>query len=59
MSKLIYSMMVSLDGFVEGPNREIDWILVDEELHRFSNDQERATGTIVYGRRLYQLMRLR
>ncbi len=31
MRKIIYSMMVSLDGFVEGPKREIDWTYIDEE----------------------------
>lgn len=31
--KVIYSMFVSLDGFIEGPNKELDWHIVDEELH--------------------------
>ena len=56
MRKVIYSMNVSLDGFVEGPNRELDWSTPDEELHRFWNDQEREMGTSLYGRRLYELM---
>ena len=56
MRKVIYSMNLSLDGFVEGPNRELDWSTPDEELHRFWNDQTRETGTLLYGRRLYQLM---
>lgn len=56
MRKLIYSMMVSLDGFIEGPNRELDWSIIDEELHTFSNEQERASGALLYGRRLYELM---
>jgi dihydrofolate reductase len=30
--KLIYSMMVSLDGFIARPNGELDWVLIDEEL---------------------------
>ena len=49
-------MGVSLDGFVEGPNRELDWSTPDEELHRFWNDQAREIGTSLYGRRLYELM---
>jgi len=56
MSKIIYSMGVSLDGFIEGPNRELDWSTPDEELHRFWNDQARETGAFLYGRRLYELM---
>ena len=56
MRKVIYGMMVSLDGFVAGPNEEIDWILIDEELHKYVNDQERAVDTYLYGRRMYELM---
>jgi hypothetical protein len=49
-------MSVSLDGFVETPSRSLDWVLIDEELHRFFNDQARGMGTFLYGRRLCQLM---
>jgi dihydrofolate reductase len=56
MSRLIYSMMVSLDGFVETTDRSLDWVLVDEELHTFSNEQERELGAQLYGRRLYEVM---
>jgi dihydrofolate reductase len=48
--------MVSLDGFIEGPRRELDWHLVDEELHTYINDQERAIDTHLYGRRTYEVM---
>jgi dihydrofolate reductase len=54
--KVIYSLSVSLDGFVETPDRSLDWVIVDEELHRFFNDQARETRTSLYGRRLYELM---
>jgi dihydrofolate reductase len=56
MRKLIYSMGVSLDGFIAGPNGEIDWSAPDEELHRFHNQQARETGAHLYGRRLYETM---
>jgi dihydrofolate reductase len=56
MRKLIYSMMVSLDGFIEGPNRELDWHIVDEELHTYINDQQSAIGAYLYGRRMYENM---
>lgn len=57
MRKVIYSMLVSLDGFVEGPNRELDWHVIDEELHTFINDQQSEFDTCLYGRRLYEVMR--
>lgn len=57
MRKLIYSMGVSLDGFIAGPGDDIGWSMPDEELHRFHNEQARATGTHLYGRRLYETMR--
>jgi dihydrofolate reductase len=56
MRKLIYSMGVSLDGFIAGPDGEIDWSAPDEELHRFHNEQTRETGAHLYGRRLYEEM---
>jgi dihydrofolate reductase len=56
MRKLIYSMGVSLDGFIAGPNGEIDWSAPDEELHRFHNDQARELGGHLLGRRLYEVM---
>jgi len=56
MRKVIYSMSVSLDGFIETPKREIDWVIVDEELHTFFNDQARDMGAFLYGRRMYELM---
>ena len=57
MRKLIYSMGVSLDGFIAGPAGEIDWSAPDEELHRFHNQQAREVGADLYGRRLYEVMR--
>jgi dihydrofolate reductase len=56
MGRLIYSMSVSLDGFVETASRSLDWVRIDEELHSFFNDEAREMGAFLYGRRLYQLM---
>jgi dihydrofolate reductase len=56
MRKLIYSMTVSLDGFIAGPDGEIDWGAPDEELHRFHNQQVRDIGVHLCGRRLYETM---
>src|ERR671925_560931 len=57
MRKLIYSFGVSLDGFIAGPDGEIDWSAPDEELHRFHNEQVRELGGHLLGRRLYEVMR--
>ena len=56
MRKLILWMSVSLDGFIEGPNREIDWHKVDEELHSHFNEELRAMGAFLSGRVTYELM---
>jgi dihydrofolate reductase len=57
MRNLIYSMGVSLDGFIAGPDGEIDWSAPGEELHRFHNQQTREMGAHLMGRRLYEVMR--
>jgi dihydrofolate reductase len=57
MRKLIYSLGVSLDGFIAGPDGEIDWSAPDEELHRFHNEQMREIDVEFCGRRLYEEMR--
>ncbi|MCL4267534.1 MAG: dihydrofolate reductase family protein [Anaerolineae bacterium] len=56
MRKVIYSMSVSLDGFVEGPNKNLNWVIIDEEIHTFFNEQAREMGAFLYGRRIYELM---
>lgn len=56
MSKLIYSMSVSLDGFVATPDRSLDFVHVDEELHELFNEEARSVGTMLLGRRMYELL---
>ncbi|HEY2603260.1 MAG TPA: dihydrofolate reductase family protein [Thermoleophilaceae bacterium] len=56
MRKLVYSLGVSLDGYIAGPGGDIGWSAPGEELHRFHNEQARATGVQLYGRRLYETM---
>jgi len=56
MRKLVYSMGVSLDGFIADGDGAIDWTVPDEELHRFHNQQGRESGMHLYGRRLYETM---
>lgn len=49
-------VMVSLDGFIEGPKREIDWHRVDDELHQHMNDDLRTRGAFLSGRVTHELM---
>jgi dihydrofolate reductase len=56
MRKLIYSMSMSLDGFINGPDGTFDWGAPDEELHRFHNEQVRELGGHLLGRSLYETM---
>lgn len=56
MGKVFLFMMVSLDGFFEGPNHEIDWHNVDGEFNEFAIEQAKDVGTMLFGRRTYELM---
>jgi len=56
MRSLIYSMTVSLDGFIAGPDGAIDWSEPDEELFRFHTQHVREIGVQLCGRRLYETM---
>ncbi|MFD7528168.1 dihydrofolate reductase family protein [Streptomyces sp. NPDC059849] len=56
MRKIVLMASVSLDGFMEGPDREIDWHVVDEELHRHFNELLRTMGGFLEGRVTYRLM---
>lgn len=54
---LVYTAIMSLDGFIEDPSGGFDWATPDEDVHRFVNDCERGIGTYLYGRRMYETMR--
>ena len=56
MRPVIYSMGVSLDGYVAGPGGEIGWAAPDAELHRFHNEQARELDLHLLGSRLYEVM---
>jgi dihydrofolate reductase len=56
MRRLVYSMTVSLDGFIAGPHGEIDWSAPDEELHRFHGREVAELDAHLCGRRLYEVM---
>ncbi len=56
MGKVAMGLSMSLDGFIAGPDGEIDWSAPDEELHRFHNEQTTELGGHLLGRRLYDVM---
>ena len=56
MRKIVFMMSVSLDGFFEGPDRELDWQLVDVELHQHFNEWLATAGAFLDGRVNYELM---
>jgi len=52
MAKLIYSFIMSLDGYVADRDGRFDWGEPDEEVHTFVNGLQRGIGTYLFGRRL-------
>lgn len=56
MKKVVFQFSVFLDGYFEGPNHEIDWHLVDDELNAYVVETLKATEVLIMGRRNYELM---
>jgi dihydrofolate reductase len=56
MRSVIYSMSVSLDGYIDGPDGDFDWTTPDEEVFRFWIDEIQEVGVHLLGRRLYETM---
>ena len=56
MHKVTYSMSMSLDGYIVGPDGNFDWTAPDEEVFRFWIDDIRQVGVHLLGRRLYETM---
>ena len=54
--QLIVWMSLSIDGFMSGPNGELDWQLIDAELHDHFNDELSQMGAFLDGRVTYELM---
>lgn len=55
-ARLISTLIMSLDGFIEDETGGFAWAEPSEEVHSFVNDLERSTGTYLYGRRMYETM---
>lgn len=56
MAKLIYSAIMSLDGYTADQDGKFDWSAPDEEVHAFVNDLMRPVGTLLLGRKMYEVM---
>lgn len=56
MSKLIYSFLASLDGYIADDTGGFGWAVPDEEVLDFINAAERGVGTYLYGRTMYEMM---
>ena len=55
---LVYTGITSLDGYTVDADGSFAWAAPDDEVHAFVNDLERGVGTYLYGRRLYETMRV-
>ena len=56
MAKLIYSGLMSLDGYIADRDGNFDWAEPDAEVHSFVNDLQRPAGTYLLGRRMYEVL---
>jgi len=56
MRKVLFFMMMSLDGYFEGPAHEIDWHNVDDEFNDFAIAQLKEVDTLLFGRVTYEMM---
>jgi dihydrofolate reductase len=56
MRRIVFTISVSVDGFFEGPDGDLGWNLVDDEVHTHFNDFLGAMSAFIGGRRTYELM---
>jgi dihydrofolate reductase len=56
MRKLIFQMLISVDGYYEGLNHEIDWHVVEDEFNAYAHNLINSVDTIIFGRVTYELM---
>ena len=56
MARLIYSVITSLDGYIEDEHGRFEWAVPGADAHAFVNELERSVGTYLYGRRMYETM---
>ena len=56
MRKIIVFNNVTLDGFMAGPNGELDWAIRDDEMTQYTKDGQSSTDTFLFGRVTYEMM---
>lgn len=56
MRKIYMFMMLSLDGYFEGPGHDLSWHNVDDEFNEFALEQLEGVDLVLYGRRMYETM---
>jgi dihydrofolate reductase len=56
LGKLVYSAIASLDGYIADEQGNFDWAAPDEEVHAAVNDLQRQIGTMLLGRRMYEVL---
>jgi dihydrofolate reductase len=56
MRKIIVSNLVSVDGFICGPNGEFDWQVVNDEFFAYAEDMLNETDSLIFGRKTYEMM---
>jgi dihydrofolate reductase len=54
--RLFVSMIVSLDGYIEGPKRELDWFVEEAQFEQYADEMIDSVGLALYGRRAYEAM---
>lgn len=53
MGKLIVTAWVTLDGYVAGPEDEMDWLMVDDQMYAYETDLVGESETLLLGRQTY------
>ncbi|NUS91233.1 MAG: dihydrofolate reductase [Nocardia sp.] len=56
MRKLTFGMSQSLDGYIAAPGDDLGWSVPSDELFQWWSDRVKATGTALYGRKLWEAM---
>jgi dihydrofolate reductase len=56
VGRLIFAAIASLDGYIADERGNFDWAAPDEEVHAAVNDLQRSIGTMLLGRRMYEVL---
>jgi dihydrofolate reductase len=56
MRKVLFFMLITMDGYFEGSDKDINWHNVDDEFNKFAIDQLNSVDTLLFGRVTYEMM---